>query len=91
VTIFSPELLNQSIETVNRLRQDSIAAELFLDPETKLDKQIRYADKKGIDFVVVIGPDEAEKETITLKNLKTGEQKTIPLSSLPEAIKKQGR
>lgn len=77
VTIFSSELLDKSLAVANKLREKGINTEVYLDSETKLDKQIRYADRKKIPYVVIIGPDEAQKETLTLKNLTTGEQKTI--------------
>ncbi|MGI5826352.1 MAG: histidine--tRNA ligase [Patescibacteria group bacterium] len=77
VTIFSSELLDKSLAVANKLREEGINTEVYLDSETKLDKQIRYADRKKIPCVVIIGPDEAQKETLTLKNLTTGEQKTI--------------
>ena len=77
VTIFSPDYYDQSYKVTDTLRKCGINAETYLDPSTKLDKQIKYADKKGIPLVVIIGPDEVEKGLVTLKNLKTRDQKTI--------------
>ncbi|GAB4219690.1 MAG: histidine--tRNA ligase [Candidatus Microgenomates bacterium] len=77
VTVFSPKLLQKSIEIASFLRDNNINTEIYLNDDTKLDKQLKYADKKGIQYVVIIGPDEAEKNTIKLKNMKTGEQKII--------------
>ena len=97
VTVFSPELIDKSLEVSSRLREvpsgtslrsNNINTELWLDPETKLDRQIKYADKKGIPFVIIIGPDEAEKNKVTIKNMKTGEQKTIEINSLFDEINK---
>ncbi len=86
VTVFSPEFLDRSIETANQLRDRSINTEVYLDPETKLDKQIKYADKKEIPYVIIIGPDEVKNETVTLKNLKTGEQKSLPLAEVTKVL-----
>lgn len=83
VTIFSPELLNKSIEVASKLRE-KYNTEIYPDPEAKLEKQLKYADKKGIPYVVIIGPDEAAKDTIQLKNLQTKEQKEI---SIEEVLK----
>ncbi|RJQ24831.1 histidine--tRNA ligase [Candidatus Parcubacteria bacterium] len=85
VTIFSPDLFKKSQETSIKLRESNINIELYPDPNAKLEKQIKYADKKGIPFVVIIGPEEAEKNNVTIKNLKTREQKTI--SQDPNLIK----
>lgn len=77
VTVFSPDLLEKSAQTANNLRKNNINTELYLDPLSKLEKQLKYADKKGIPFVVIIGPDEAAKNTVQLKNLGTKEQKEV--------------
>lgn len=84
VTIFSEELADQSIKLSSQLRSTNIKTELYLDPQAKMEKQLKYADKKQIPFVAIIGPEEAESNQITLKNLKTREQQTLPLE---EAIK----
>jgi len=84
VTVFSPEFLNQSLEIGQLLRTAQINTEVFLEPEAKLDRQIKYADKKCIPFVLIVGPDEIKNNQVTLKNLKTGEQKTIAKNQLLE-------
>lgn len=76
VTVF-PEneaCYEKSLNVADELRKN-LNVETYLNPLTDLSKQIKYADKKQIPFVVVIGPDELEKETVTLKNMQTGEQK----------------
>ncbi len=85
VTIFSPELLDKSLEVSSRLRSNNINTELYLDPNAKLDKQLKYADQKGIPYVVIIGPDEAAKDLVTLKNLNEKTQDTL---SPEELLKK---
>jgi len=84
VTIFSPKLLDNAIEASYQLRAAGIATELYLDPQAKMEKQLKYADQKGIPFVIIIGEDEAEKNVLTLKTLKTREQKKV---TLEEALK----
>jgi histidyl-tRNA synthetase len=89
VTAFSVELLEPSIELANKLRESGINTEVYLEPGEKLDKQIKYADKKGIPYVAILGPDEVKNEKVTLKNLRTGEQKTEILSSLLPLLAKE--
>lgn len=84
VTIFSPDLLNQAIEASYQLRASDITTELYLDPNAKMEKQLKYADQKNIPYVIIIGSDEAEKNLLTIKNLKTREQKK---ATLDEVIK----
>lgn len=86
VTIFSKKLAYQSIEVCSQLRTNNINVELFPDENISLEKQLKYADKKGIPYAVIIGENEAKDKTVTLKNLKTREQKEIPKSNLPNEL-----
>ncbi len=79
VTIFSQDLLDKSFEATLKLRSAGINTEVWTDPQAKLDKQLKYADQKGIPYVVIIGPDESQNNTVTLKNLQTKIQQTLTL------------
>jgi histidyl-tRNA synthetase len=87
VTVFSPDLLSQSVKVADSLRENNIQVELYLDENTKLDKQLKYADKKGIPFAVIIGPEEAKNNKVTLKDLKSRTQELISAEELIEKIK----
>lgn len=87
VTIFSPELLEKSIEVVSQLRKAGINSELYLDPEKKLDKQLKYADRKDIPYAIILGPDEAKKKVVVLKDLASQKQETISLTELVRRVK----
>jgi len=65
-----------SFELMQQLRQKGLAAELYHE-NAKFDKQFKYAEKKDIPYVVIIGSKELETSSCTLKNLKSGEQVTI--------------
>lgn len=82
VTIFSPTLKTQSLKLATQLRSQMINTELYPDETDKLEKQFKYADKKGIPFALVLGQDELDKNLVTLKNLKTREQQTISLDEV---------
>lgn len=85
ITIFSPDLQGQALKAASTLREAGINTELYPDPSDKLDKQFKYADKKGIPYAIVIGEDEVAKGVVTLKNLATREQTT---QTIDEAIAK---
>lgn len=87
VTMFSPELSIQSIKLAAMLRESGVNTELYSDEQAKLDKQLKYADKKGVPFVVVIGPEEAKAGTATVKNMETGEQKTVSQDKLVDTLR----
>ncbi|GAA4303260.1 histidine--tRNA ligase [Compostibacter hankyongensis] len=63
------------------LRDRDIPAEIFPDP-LKLDKQLKYAAKRGIPHVAIIGEQELQENTVSLKNLETGHQEKIPQAQL---------
>lgn len=76
VANFGPETEGSSIRLCQQLRRQDIPT--FLYPiADKLGKQFKYASAKGIPFVAVIGPDEAKNNQVTLRNMSTGDQKTI--------------
>ena len=82
VTVFSPELQSNSVSVANQIRNQGINAEIYTNPSAKLDKQLKYADKKGIPYVVIIGPEEAAEDAVTLKNMKEKTQQTIVIPDL---------
>ncbi|MBI3559215.1 histidine--tRNA ligase [Candidatus Gottesmanbacteria bacterium] len=86
VTIFSKNLFNQSLKITKTLRENNINAETYSNPEMKLDKQLKYADQKGIPFAIIIGPEEVSKNLITLKNLVTKTQITATLDECVKSI-----
>ena len=49
-----------------------------------MDKQFKYAEKKNIPFVVIIGSKEIEMQEAVIKELSTGEQQTVGIGSLPQ-------
>jgi histidyl-tRNA synthetase len=67
------------------VRQKGIAAEIFHEA-LKMDKQFKYAEKKNIPFVAIVGSRELENKTCVLKNLKNGEQKTFLFEELSEHL-----
>lgn len=84
VTIFSPDLMTQSLNLSMTLRTQGINVELYPDPKAKLDKQLKYASRKGIPYVAILGPDEVEKNMVTLKNMESGEQQSLPMDQVSE-------
>lgn len=81
VTVFSKELFAKSLDLANSLREIGVNTEIYPDPEVKLEKQLKYADKKQIPLVVVVGPEEVESNTIKVKNMVSREQTTLPFDS----------
>ena len=88
VSVFNPNLVETSISVVSNLRDNGIPAELFVDDTKDLRKQIKYADKKKVRWLVVIGPDEVDANSVILKDLESGYQEVVKLKDLIKKLKK---
>jgi histidyl-tRNA synthetase len=66
---------------VHQLRAVGISAELY-PSSAKLKKQMLYAHKKGVAFVVLIGSEELEQNQFVVKNMQSGEQSTHAMADL---------
>jgi histidyl-tRNA synthetase len=81
---FGEEEALYALKAVNALRAASVAAELYPDA-AKMKKQMTYADKRNIPFVVLAGGTEMQSEVYNVKYMKSGEQESF---NLEELIKK---
>ena len=88
LTVFESDLIRKTVQTAKTLRNSGIKVELYLRPETDLREQLAYASRKDIPYVAIIGPEEAKKEKITLKNMKSGEQALLTLQEAAEKLAK---
>ena len=71
-----------ALHILQQLRAANIVAEIYPDA-AKFDKQMKYANKRGIAYVLLPGDEEREKNMVSVKNFSTGEQKML---SIMEAI-----
>ena len=86
-TLFDEKLLKTSLALATDLRQQGIKVSSALQAG-KLGKQFKYADRIGAKLALVLGPDEAEAKTISVKDLRSGEQVTVAQADLAETIEK---
>ena len=75
---FGTEFDKRNREILSFLRKHNISCELYPDV-VKTDKQFKYAEKKNINFVIMINENELSQELISIKNIVTGEKKLISL------------
>ena len=71
----------KALELMRQLRQKGIACELFHE-NLKMDKQFKYAEKKNIPYVIIIGEKELAEGVCNIKNLVTGQQETVITETL---------
>ena len=79
--------ITKCIETATKLRQNNINTQVYLENK-KIKAKFKYADKLKIPYVVIIGEDEIKTNTVTLKNMETGEQETTSLENVIKIVKK---
>jgi histidyl-tRNA synthetase len=77
-----------ALKTAKFFRLKGIAVELSVLSEHNIGKEIKYADKKGIEYFAVIGEREAAEQKLTLKNLKTRKETAVSAEEAAEAIKR---
>ena len=88
VTIFGDKFISDSINLIDKLRNDGINSEISSEFEEKLDRQLKYADNKKIPYVAILGPEEIKEDKITLKNLSNGKQELVTYSELKKKLQK---
>lgn len=83
---FGKQETESVIPVLANLRKSGIRAELFPDP-VKMKKQLDYANKKNISYVIFPGKDELLEGKVTLKNMVTGNQEEVSLNRLVDHFK----
>ena len=74
-----------SMRLISKLRDNNVASEIY--PESsKMKKQMEYANRRGIPYVVIIGSQELERGIATVKDMRSGEQREVSFEGLPAAF-----
>ena len=74
-----------SMRLISKLRDNNVASEIY--PESsKMKKQMEYANRRGIPYVVIIGSQELERGIATVKDMRSGEQREVSFEELPAAF-----
>lgn len=87
VTVFDESLWMKSYALANDLREAGLNAMVYPEP-AKLQKQFKFADKMKMRVALVIGPDEAEKDQVVVKDLLNGEQVLVARNEAESSVRK---
>ena len=74
------------LSLLKKLRNENITADLYPEP-VKIKKQFKFANDRKVLFTAIIGEEELTNDTVVLKDMKTGEQITIPTAELINHLK----
>ena len=87
VTVFNADCQTYSLKIATKLREADINVLVY--PEiAKIGKQFKYADRVGVQYVIVAGPDERDQEILQVKDMQSGEQTSVKINEAVDAIKK---
>ena len=75
---------NRALEVAAMFRNAGINTDVYLE-DKKIKAKFKYADKLQIPYVAIIGEEEEQNGTVSIKNMQTGEQKQV---NIDEAIEK---
>ena len=79
------ESLDVMLKAARRCRERGLRTEVYPDA-AKLKKQFKYADDRQVPYVLVLGSDEVEAGTCTLRDMRSGEQVTEPLDQVMDRL-----
>ena len=88
ISNFGVEEEKKALSLIIKLRKEGIASEVYPD-QSKLKKQLNFANTRNIPYVIIIGEDEIKNGYFTLKSMKEGTQEQFfDVSSLIERLSK---
>jgi len=85
VTIWNEDSIAESISLATELRNNGLRVDLYPEAD-KMGKQFKYASSRGIPFVAIIGDDERARGEVAVKNLQTGEQRSVKRGDVASLI-----
>jgi histidyl-tRNA synthetase len=89
VTVWSAETRGEVLALASDLRAAGLRVELYPEVD-KLGKQFKYASSRGVPLVAILGDDERARGEVSLKDLRTGDQVSVPRAQAPAFIRSRG-
>jgi histidyl-tRNA synthetase len=85
LTLFDEATIPEVLKLAAELRSEGVRVEVYPEPD-KLGKQMKYASLKGIRFTAILGTDELSRGEVAIKNLGTGEQRSVARTAVPALV-----
>jgi histidyl-tRNA synthetase len=85
VTLFAPETLAASFDLARGLRRAGVRTEVYAEPR-ELRPQLAFASKKGIPVACIVGPDEVARGEVTVRDMRSGTQQSLPRAEVVSAV-----
>ena len=88
VAVFDKQTAPEALKLAVELRRQGVRVEVYAEPD-KLGKQMKYAAAKMIPFAAILGGDEIARGEVTIKNLQTSAQESVPRASVADKVKRK--
>jgi histidyl-tRNA synthetase len=85
VTLWNLDRAGDALSLAGALRSAGLRVDVYPEPD-KLGRQFKYAASRDIPYVAVVGDDEAARGEVSVKDLRTGEQRAIPRDEVVGAL-----
>ena len=84
---FDDNYMDYTLKVVNNLRDNSFKVDVYYGNKG-MKQKMKYANRLGVPYVILIGTDEVEKNVVSLKNMITGEQEIVNIDNLLDVLNK---
>jgi histidyl-tRNA synthetase len=84
--VYRPETLADASAIARELRDAGLRVDQSVLTNKGMGDQLKYADRRGIPFAMILGPDELARDEVSVKNLVSGEQRTISRTMLAQEL-----
>jgi histidyl-tRNA synthetase len=88
VTIWDESAAGDALALARRLRAGGLRVDVYPERGDKVGKQFKYASARGVPFVAVAGPDERARGEVSLKDMRSGEQRIVETGAAAATLKK---
>jgi histidyl-tRNA synthetase len=86
VTIWNEDSVSESLALATELRSKGLRVDLYPEAD-KMGKQFKYASSRSIPFVAIVGDDERARGEVAVKDMKSGEQRSVKRGDVADAIR----
>ena len=85
--VYLPDTVTDASRIVRELRDEGIRVDQSIIDNKGLGAQLKYADRRGIPYAIIPGSEELDQGEVSLKNLRSGEQKRVQIALLAEELR----
>jgi histidyl-tRNA synthetase len=90
VTIWNEESFGESLALASELRSGGLRVDVYPEAD-RMGKQFKYASARGISFVAIVGDDERARGEVAIKDMESGEQRSVKRAEVAEALQNRER